>query len=116
MRAFHDMASTGSAAPSVMVSGVAEVLITTTAGLVVAVPALMLYNHFSRRMNVMLTVAENHPRTLRSAMLDPSEEPVRFPEVRDQCRDSAEVCVTSSPSHPYSYWPRGGFFLCREIG
>jgi biopolymer transport protein ExbB len=66
MRAFHDMANTGSAAPSVVAGGVAEALVTTGAGLVVAIPALMLYNHFSRRMNVMLTVAENHARSLRS--------------------------------------------------
>jgi biopolymer transport protein ExbB len=66
MRAFHDMANTGSAAPSVVAAGVAEALVTTGAGLVVAIPALMIYNHFSRRMNVMLTVAENHARSLQS--------------------------------------------------
>lgn len=70
MRAFSDMALAGSAAPSIVAAGVAEALVTTAAGLVVAVPAVMLYNHFSRRMNVMLTVAENHARSLRSAMLE----------------------------------------------
>lgn len=68
MRAFHNMAQTGSAAPTVVASGVAEALITTAAGLVVAVPALILYNHFSRSMNVMLTIAENHARTIRGAL------------------------------------------------
>jgi flagellar motor component MotA len=66
MRAFHDMAQTGSAAPSVVAAGVAEALLTTAAGLIIAVPAVMLYNHLSRRLNVALTVAENHARTLRS--------------------------------------------------
>src|SRR4029077_19217502 len=65
MRAFHDMAQTGSAGPSVVAAGVAEALFTTAAGLLVAVPAVMLYNHFVRRIAVMLTVAENHARTLR---------------------------------------------------
>jgi len=65
MRAFHDMAITGSAGPSVVAAGVAEALFTTAAGLLVAVPAVMLFNHFVRRMGVMLTVAENHARTLR---------------------------------------------------
>jgi biopolymer transport protein ExbB/TolQ len=69
MRAFHDMANTGSAAPSVVAAGVAEALVTTGAGLIVAIPALMLYNHFSRRMNVMLTVAENHARSLRAFII-----------------------------------------------
>jgi biopolymer transport protein TolQ len=68
MRAFHDMARTGSAGPSVVAAGVAEALFTTAAGLLVAVPAVILYNHFVRRITVMLTVAENHARSLRLAM------------------------------------------------
>jgi biopolymer transport protein ExbB len=69
MRAFHDMAATGSAAPSVVAAGVAEALVTTAAGLIVAVPALLLFNHFNRRLNVMLTVAENHARSLRATLI-----------------------------------------------
>ncbi len=65
MRAFHDMAATGSAGPSVVAAGVAEALFTTAAGLVVAVPAVILYNYFLRRTTVMLTIAENHARKLR---------------------------------------------------
>jgi len=65
MRAFHDMASTGSAGPSVVAAGVAEALFTTGAALMVAVPAVMLYNHFIRRIAVMLTQAENMARSLR---------------------------------------------------
>jgi biopolymer transport protein ExbB len=65
MRAFHDMASTGSAGPSVVAAGVAEALFTTAASLAVAVPAVMLYNHFIRRIAVMLTQAENLSRGIR---------------------------------------------------
>jgi len=68
MRAFGDMARLGSAAPSVVAAGVSEALVTTAAGLIVAVPALVVYNHFARRLNTMLTVAENHARTLRAAL------------------------------------------------
>lgn len=74
MRAFHDMARTGSAGPSVVAAGVAEALFTTAAGLVVAVPAVMLYNHFLRRMSVMLTEAENHARRVRQALEERSTE------------------------------------------
>ncbi len=77
MRAFSDMAITGSAAPSVVAAGVAEALITTAAGLIIALPALMLYNHFTHRMNVMLTVAENHTRSIRAALVDLQEHKVR---------------------------------------
>ena len=68
MRAFHDMSLAGSAAPTIVAAGVAEALTTTAAGLIVAVPALLLYNHFARRMNVMLITAENHARSLRTSM------------------------------------------------
>jgi biopolymer transport protein ExbB len=71
MRAFHDMARTGSAGPSVVAAGVAEALLTTACGLLVAVPAVMLYNHFTRRMVVMLTVAENGARSVRMASNEP---------------------------------------------
>jgi biopolymer transport protein ExbB len=68
MRAFHDMSLAGSAAPTVVAGGVAEALITTAAGLAVAIPAAFLYNHFARRMNVMLTLAENNARSLRAVL------------------------------------------------
>jgi biopolymer transport protein ExbB len=68
MRAFHDMASTGSAGPSVVAAGVAEALFTTAAALVVAVPSVMLYNQFVRRIAVMLTQAENLARSLKLEM------------------------------------------------
>lgn len=70
MRAFHDMAATGSAGPSVVAAGVAEALFTTAASLVVAVPAVILYNYFLRRIAVMLTQAENGARRLRQALAE----------------------------------------------
>jgi biopolymer transport protein TolQ len=75
MRAFHDMARTGSAGPSVVAAGVAEALFTTAAGLLIAVPAVLLYNHFVRRMSVMLTEAENQARQLRLALAEQEGEP-----------------------------------------
>jgi len=72
MRAFHDMAHTGSAGPSVVAAGIAEALFTTAAGLLVAVPAVIIYNNFVRRMSVMLTVAENHARSIRLSGKHPS--------------------------------------------
>jgi len=68
MRAFHAMSAAGAGAPSMVAAGVAEALVTTAAGLVIAVPAVMLYNHFNRRLNIMLTVAENHTRSLCVAL------------------------------------------------
>ncbi len=92
MRAFHDMARTGSAAPSVVASGVSEALVTTAVGLMIAVPSVLLYNYFSRRTVVMLTVAENEARTLRRVWVESgtSAETER-PRRRDAGRPVAAV-------------------------
>ena len=65
MRAFHDMARTGSAGPSVVAAGVAEALFTTAAGLMIAVPAVIVYNHFTRRATNVMSETENYARKLR---------------------------------------------------
>jgi len=97
MRAFHDMALVGSAAPTVVAGGIAEALITTAVGLVVAVPSLIFYNHFARRMNVMLTIAENHARALRSAMNEGHE-----PDDRNQRRGREESLRPVRAAEPVS--------------
>ena len=88
MRAFHAMSAAGAAAPSVVAAGVAEALVTTAAGLIIAVPAVMLYNHFNRRLNTMLTVAENHTRSLCVAL--------RAKDVRAEAADVAELIQAAS--------------------
>lgn len=50
MRAFHDLSVSTSAGPSVVSAGISEALITTAAGLFVAVPAVIAYNYFARRI------------------------------------------------------------------
>jgi biopolymer transport protein ExbB len=92
MRAFHDMASTGSAGPSVVAAGVAEALFTTAAGLLVAVPSVLLYNRFTRNIAVMLTVAENQARRLRIAAASSSPVVHRSPEIK-RASESLEVVV-----------------------
>jgi biopolymer transport protein ExbB len=89
MHAFKDMALAGSAGPSVVAAGIAEALFTTATGIIIAVPSLVVYNHLVRRMNTMLTVAENHTRRLRAAIGDTparpaqSAAPARAPEPRE---------------------------------
>jgi len=91
MRAFHDMALVGSAAPSVVAAGIAEALVTTAIGLVVAVPALMSYNYCVRRSNVMLVMAESHARTIRAWMnSEGGQEP---PSRKAASRDVARVAA-----------------------
>lgn len=52
IRAFHDIAqSSGAGGINVVINGIAEALICTAAGLCVAVPAVIAYNYFIKRID-----------------------------------------------------------------
>jgi biopolymer transport protein ExbB len=58
IRAFGDLAVSGSGGPSVVAAGIAEALITTAAGLLVAIPAVVSYNYFLRRVGTVMSEIE----------------------------------------------------------
>lgn len=51
IRAFHDLAIAEGAGPSVVADGIAEALVATATGLFVAIPAVIAYNYFTRKIN-----------------------------------------------------------------
>jgi biopolymer transport protein ExbB len=53
IKAFRDLAASGTGGPSVVARGIAEALVATAAGLLVAIPASILYNYFMRRLKVV---------------------------------------------------------------
>jgi biopolymer transport protein ExbB len=50
--------------PSALASGVAEALITTVGGLVVAIPVIMFYNYFASKVNYIITRLETQVNSL----------------------------------------------------
>jgi len=52
IRAFHDIAVTGSGGINAVIDGVAEALLCTAMGLMVAIPAVIFFNYFSRRIEL----------------------------------------------------------------
>jgi biopolymer transport protein ExbB/biopolymer transport protein TolQ len=50
MRAFHDLASATGAGPGLVAVGISEALVTTAAGLLVAIPAVAAFNHFNQKI------------------------------------------------------------------
>jgi biopolymer transport protein ExbB/TolQ len=50
IRAFHDIAATGAGGMSIVIGGVAEALVCTATGLFVAIPAVIAFNYFTRRV------------------------------------------------------------------
>lgn len=53
MNSFHSIGVTGSANLVVVAPGISEALVTTAAGLIAAIPAVVAYNHFASRLRVL---------------------------------------------------------------
>ncbi len=51
IRAFHDIAIAGAGGMSIVIGGVAEALVCTATGLFVAIPAVIAFNYFTRRVD-----------------------------------------------------------------
>lgn len=60
IRAFNDLAfAAGSGGPSVVMAGIAEALVATAVGLMVAIPAVVMFNYFkNRQKSIMGNIAQ----------------------------------------------------------
>ena len=74
--AFHGLGTAGAATLRAVAPGISEALITTAAGLFVAVPAVIAYNQFTARIRVFATATDDFCRELLNAL---EEMPVRAP-------------------------------------
>jgi biopolymer transport protein TolQ len=79
VQAFHGLGSAGSATLRAVAPGMADALITTAAGLFVAVPALA-YNQFSARVRVFASAVDDFCRELLNSL---EEIPVRAQAPRE---------------------------------
>lgn len=68
IKAFQDLALSASAGPEVVMSGLAEALIATAVGLLVAIPAVIGYNFFQKLVSDLLTEADALSRLLVAAL------------------------------------------------
>lgn len=58
IRAFHDISKSGSGGIDIVINGVSEALVCTAAGLCVAVPAVIAYNYFVKKVDGFITDME----------------------------------------------------------
>jgi biopolymer transport protein ExbB len=58
IKAFHDLSVAENANPSVVMRGVSEALVATAVGLLVAIPAVIAYNYFQRKVKEIVTQME----------------------------------------------------------
>ncbi len=59
MDSFHGIGQTGSASLAVVAPGISEALVATAIGLVAAIPAVVGYNHFVNKVNVLTGEMDN---------------------------------------------------------
>ena len=58
IKAFHDLANNPAGGPSVVMAGISEALVATAVGLLVAIPAVVAYNAFTRIVKRKIANAE----------------------------------------------------------
>lgn len=58
IKAFHDLAISGSGGPSVVAAGISEALVTTASGLAIAIPAVVLFNYFMKKVRTLSSIME----------------------------------------------------------
>jgi len=58
IRAFHDIAAAGTGGMSIVIGGVAEALVCTAAGLFVAIPAVIAFNYFAKKVESFINDME----------------------------------------------------------
>lgn len=68
IRAFSAITERGVSDPTVVSSGIAEALITTAAGLMVAIPTLMMHRHFRGRVDALVVEMEQEALQLVEVM------------------------------------------------
>ncbi|MEA3464414.1 MAG: protein TolQ [Thermodesulfobacteriota bacterium] len=59
MDSFHGIGQTGSASLAVVAPGISEALVATAIGLVAAIPAVVAYNHFLNKVNILIGEMDN---------------------------------------------------------
>ncbi|HTW61331.1 MAG TPA: MotA/TolQ/ExbB proton channel family protein [Terracidiphilus sp.] len=78
--AFHGLGTAGAATLRAVAPGISEALITTAAGLFVAVPAVVAYNQFTARIRVFASAVDDFARELLNSL---EEMPVRAQQPRE---------------------------------
>lgn len=71
IKAFHDLAVSGSGGPSVVAAGISEALLTTATGLAIAIPAVVMFNYFMRKVrNLSILLEANQMRVVNYLNVD----------------------------------------------
>lgn len=70
IKAFHDLASDDAEASAAVMAGISEALVATAVGLLVAIPAVVLYNGFQSRNKAIVAELESMSHLVLSRLTD----------------------------------------------
>ena len=73
IRAFHDLAGSAMQGTQAVMAGIAEALVATGIGLIVALPAVAMYNVFTRHVERAISAAEELSHEILAILKTPSE-------------------------------------------
>ena len=104
VEAFHGLGTAGAATLRAVAPGIAEALITTAAGLFVAVPAVVAYNQFAARVRVFAAAIDDFSRELLNSM---EEIPARSGAAPQQPQTAPAPSTAPAYSTSRSF-PEGG--------
>ena len=95
VEAFHGLGTAGAATLRAVAPGIAEALITTAAGLFVAVPAVVAYNQFTARIRVFAAAIDDFSRELLNSL---EEIQVARPSAGQQAPAAAQAYQAAPPA------------------
>lgn len=82
--AFHGLGTAGAATLRAVAPGISEALITTAAGLFVAVPAVVAYNQFAARVRIFASAIDDFSRELLNSLEEIHARPAGPPSTASQ--------------------------------
>jgi biopolymer transport protein TolQ len=89
--AFQGLGTAGSATLRAVAPGISEALITTAAGLFVAVPAVVAYNQFTARLRVLASATDDFCRELLNS----------FDEIPDRATGAPQLSPATETAHDF---------------
>jgi len=93
IKAFHDLANMDAEGASAVMAGISEALVATAIGLIVAIPAVVLYNFFQRLIKSQMGRVESLSHLvlarLKSSLEEPSEDETEVEEAVELAQKGA---------------------------
>lgn len=77
IKAFDDLKSKSAESESLVMAGIAEALVATAIGLLVAIPAVVAYNYFNRRLRVIMSGADESAHQVLSLVYGGDAKPTK---------------------------------------